>query len=218
MSAPFSSNAREITTHFIKSLSSAKHVTEPFDYWLLDDIFPADVIHSLSALPLTYSGKMKYEGKRENNPNSRLYLTPDEQAKTPVFKAIVDGFKDPDTIRTIAQVTATDLSDTRLRMEYIQDRNRFWLLPHVDRPEKRFSLIVYLSNNPALRHTGTQILKATPEHDIVTTVPYIENTGMLLIPGENTWHGVSKRPIKGIRTSLVVNHVSSAWNNTQELS
>ena len=36
--------------------------------------------------------------------------------------------------------------------------------------------------------------------------------------GKNTWHGVSKQNIKGIRKSLIINYVKKNWRNTDELA
>jgi hypothetical protein len=36
--------------------------------------------------------------------------------------------------------------------------------------------------------------------------------------GINTWHGVPKQNIKGIRKSLIINYVNNSWRNLDELS
>ena len=41
---------------------------------------------------------------------------------------------------------------------------------------------------------------------------------MIFIPGDDTWHGFIKRPIKGVRRSLIVNYVTGAWRDRYELA
>ena len=36
--------------------------------------------------------------------------------------------------------------------------------------------------------------------------------------GNNTYHGFEKRPIKGVRTSLIINYVTNEWRAREQLS
>jgi hypothetical protein len=38
------------------------------------------------------------------------------------------------------------------------------------------------------------------------------------VPGADTWHGFRRRPIAGIRRSLIVNYVKSEWRSRHELA
>jgi hypothetical protein len=69
-----------------------------------------------------------------------------------------------------------------------------------------------------LRDAGTDVYDGSPEHRTVATAPYEFNAGMIFIPGKNTWHGFSRRPICGIRKSIIVNYVSPEWRATDELA
>ncbi|MBS0244560.1 MAG: 2OG-Fe(II) oxygenase, partial [Proteobacteria bacterium] len=114
--------------------------------------------------------------------------------------------------------TGTDLSQGHLRVEYCQDVNGFWLEPHVDISVKLFTMLVYLSDDPALYDAGTDIYDASPEHKLVGTAPYEKNKGLIFIPGTDTWHGFTPRPIKGVRKSIIINYVSPAWRDKYELA
>ena len=39
---------------------------------------------------------------------------------------------------------------------------------------------------------------------------------MVFIPGSNTYHGFEKRPIKGVRTSLIINYVTNEWRAREQ--
>jgi hypothetical protein len=116
------------------------------------------------------------------------------------------------------EVTGARLMDGRLRIEYCQDTDGFWLEPHVDIAVKRFAMLVYLSDDPALCDAGTDVYDASPEHLTVATAPYRFNAGMIFIPGSDTWHGFRKRPIKGLRKSIIVNYVAPEWRAVEELA
>ena len=94
----------------------------------------------------------------------------------------------------------------------------FWLEPHLDISVKLFTMLVYLSGEPELYDAGTDIYDATPEHRLVATAPYEKNKGLIFIPGTNTWHGFTKRPIHGVRKSVIVNWVTPEWRDRWELA
>jgi hypothetical protein len=41
---------------------------------------------------------------------------------------------------------------------------------------------------------------------------------MIFVPSNNTYHGFEKRPIKGVRTSLIINYVTNEWRAREQLS
>ena len=43
------------------------------------------------------------------------------------------------------------------------------------------------------------------------------NSAAIFIPGENTWHGFEKRPIRGIRRLLEINYVHRSWRDRNQL-
>ena len=38
------------------------------------------------------------------------------------------------------------------------------------------------------------------------------------MPASDTWHGFHKRPIAGVRRSLIVNYVKPEWRSRHELA
>jgi len=207
-----------IGNHFTNSLLNADKRDWPYDYWLLDNMLPGEAIDAIAELPLPTPENMLFRGRREVNNAARIYFTPENQAQYPVCRNVAEAFKSPGLIETIEKTTGAQLQDGHLRIEYCQDTNGFWLEPHVDISVKLFTMLIYLSDDPALHDAGTDIFDDTPEHRRVASAPYEQNRGLIFIPGRNTWHGFSKRPINGLRKSLIVNYVTSDWRDTWELA
>lgn len=203
---------------FIGCLDRSNHVKEPYDYWLLDNALPERCIDGIAGLPFAPPTGAVFDGRREANNSTRVYFNPENQAKFPVIREVTDVFRDPAVVRRLEAVTGRDLSEGLLRIEYCQDVDGFWLEPHLDISVKLFTMLIYLSGEPELYDAGTDVYDATPEHNLVATAPYEKNKGLIFIPGDNTWHGFTKRPIKGVRKSIIVNWVTPAWRDRYELA
>lgn len=203
---------------FLEALANARCLRAPFDHWLIEKALPEAMIDAIANLPFEAPAAQTFDGRREANNSTRVYFTKQNQARFPACRDFVEAFNHPKVIAALEQTTGTDLARGRLRVEYCQDVDGFWLEPHVDIPVKLFTMLIYLSGEPELRDAGTDIYDASPEHNLVATTPYERNKGLIFIPGADTWHGFSPRPIKGVRRSLIVNYVSDAWRNVCELA
>lgn len=202
----------------LASLRSAQQQTWPYDYWLLADVLPPAACQAIAALPIAPPATSVFDGRREANNSTRIYFSPDNQRRFPVVKDVAEAFRDGEVKSLIEKMTSTDLSEGSLRIEYCQDVDGFWLEPHVDIPVKLFTMLVYLSDDPALRDAGTDIYDDSPEHKLVASAPYELNAGLIFIPGKNTWHGFTRRPIKGLRKSIIINYVGPSWRAKEELA
>ena len=207
-----------VATSFLACLKGARHETWPFDYWLLDNPLPDGHCDDIANLPFPPPEGAVFDGKRATNNALRVYFTPENQAKFQVCRRVVEGFQDPSVKQAIETSTGTDLSDGHLRIEYCQDPEGFWLEPHTDIFVKKFTMLVYLSDDPNLADAGTNILEGPPDHKYVGSAPYGKNKGVIFIPGENTWHGFGHHPVKGIRKSIIINYVTSDWRDRWELA
>jgi hypothetical protein len=210
--------ASAVARSFLHSLARADHARAPFDYWLLDSVLPADDIDALLALPFAPPQGAVFNGKRDTNNSTRVYFTREHQERFPVCRRIAEGLNDPEVRLAIEKTTGADLSDGHLRIEYCQDAPGFWLEPHTDILVKKFTMLVYLSDDPRLRMAGTDIHEGPPDFEYVTSAPYGRNLGLIFIPAHNTWHGVGRHPIEGLRKSLIVNFVTSEWRDKWELA
>jgi hypothetical protein len=207
-----------VADSFLACLARARHVTAPFDYWLLDGALPEADVDAIAALPVAPPADVVFNGRRETNNSSRMFFGDEAQEHHTVCRSVVDGFKDERVIAAIEQETGAQLAGTRLRIEYCQDAPGFWLEPHTDIAVKTFTMLVYLLDDPALALAGTDIHEGPPDFKYVTTAPYGKNRGVIFIPGKNTWHGVGHHALKGLRSSIIINYVSPDWRDTFELA
>jgi hypothetical protein len=207
-----------VANSFLACLKTARHQGSPFDHWLLEKPLPNGYCEDIAKLPFPPPEGAVFSGKRETNNAQRIYFTPENQARFEVCRRVVEGFQDPYVKEAIVEATNTDLSDGHLRIEYCQDATGFWLEPHTDIFVKKFTMLVYLSDDPKLASAGTDIHEGPPDFKYVGSAPYGKNRGVIFIPGENTWHGVGRHPIKGIRRSIIINYVTSDWCDTWELA
>lgn len=207
-----------VAESFLACLERAQHVTDPFDYWLLEGALPAQDIDAIVNLPFAPPSTAGYSGKRETNNSSRMFFNRENQEKFAVCHRVASAFADPDVRSAIEATTHADLAGTKLRIEYCQDAPGFWLEPHTDISVKRFTMLVYLSDNPALRLAGTDIHEGPPDFTYVTSAPYGRNLGVIFIPAKNTWHGVGYHPLTGLRKSIIINYVTADWRDTFELA
>ena len=44
------------------------------------------------------------------------------------------------------------------------------------------------------------------------------NGGFVFVPGSDTWHAFHRRPIHGVRRSLIINYVRPEWRSRHELA
>ncbi len=212
--APLNAVGRE----FLDCLNRARHESWPFDYWLLENVLPAMDVEEVLRLPFAPPAGAVFNGRRETNNSTRIYFTRENQQTQPVCGRIVQGFNHPRVRQAIEAVTGADLSDGHLRIEYCQDQPGFWLEPHTDILVKKFTMLVYLSDDPGLRLAGTDIHEGPPDFKYVTSAPYGRNKGVIFIPAHSTWHGVGHHPVQGLRKSLIVNFVNSDWQDLWELA
>ncbi|MDE8350000.1 MAG: 2OG-Fe(II) oxygenase [Acidocella sp.] len=205
-------------TQFLSCLEQADTQSYPFAHWLLSDILPIAWLYALAALPFAPPDGAVFNGQRESNNALRVYFTQQIQNEFATCRDIVEVFNDPAVLQKLQKLTGTDVSAGQLRIEYCQDVDGFWLEPHRDISVKLFTMLIYVSDDPQLFDAGTDIYDDTPEHRLVASVPYEKNRGLIFIPGTNSWHGFSKRPINGLRKSLIINYVSPDWRAAEELS
>jgi len=210
--------ATGVAAAFLDCLESARHVARPFDHWLLEDALPRSSVPAIANLPFAPPPASRFDGRRESNNSTRVYFSPDVQARVPVCREVAGAFRDPRVVAALEVLTGARLAAGRLRVEYCQDVDGFWLEPHLDIGVKLFTMLIYLSDDPALADAGTDIYDASPEHRPAGRADYVPNNGLIFIPGRDTWHGFTPRPIRGLRKSIIVNYVSDAWRAVEELA
>lgn len=207
---------RDDQQSFLAALKRSDRVTSPYRYWLMSDILPADQAEALHALPVEPPTGLNFNGRRETNNNTRYYFNAEAQARYPATKALAEAFQAPETIAAIEAECGIDLTGTNLRLEYCQDTDGFWLEPHTDIGVKQFTMLIYLSKGPGSEEMGTDVYDASFKH--LGRAPSPFNSGLIFIPGTDTWHGVEKRQIEGVRKSIIINYVGPEWRARYELA
>lgn len=206
----------KIEHQFEKSLENASRSEKPYRHWLLSDVFPPSTIAELQALPLKHFSLEGISGRRELHNKTRTYLDKENNSRFPVCRSISSFFNKPETARTIERYFQTDLNGSNLRIEFAQDSDGFWLEPHTDIGVKLFTMLVYLSDEPGHERLGTDIYASPDKH--VGATPFAPGLATVFIPAEDTWHGFEKRPITGIRKSLIINYVKPEWRAREQLA
>ncbi len=214
-----SADQNPVADAFLACLARATHVTAPYDYWLLQGALPDEDVTAIAALPFAPPEDTVFNGRRETNNATRVYFNPENQKRFEVCRRVVAGFQAPAVRRAIEKTTGADLSDAQLRIEYCQDTEGFLLEPHTDIFVKKFTMLVYLLDDPRLKAAGTDVHEGPPGYKYVCSAPYGKNLGLIFIPGPDTWHAVGKRPLGGaIRKSIIINYVTQAWRERHELA
>ncbi|PWC54520.1 2OG-Fe(II) oxygenase [Azospirillum sp. TSO22-1] len=211
MTAP----AAAIEKSFLSSLQAARLDAQPYRHWLLEDALPAEAGEAIAVLPWEAPNRAETYGKRETNNASRSYFSAEHRAQYPVCEQVAQAFQSNAVTGALEQTCGIDLSGTNLRIEYCQDKDGFWLESHTDIGVKKFTMLIYLSSEPGSEEWGTDIMDEAGA--VLGRAPYAFNKGLIFIPGTDTWHGFAKRPINGVRKSIIVNYVGPEWRARHEL-
>ena len=206
-----------VSASLIDCFDASEFVALPFRHWLLSGILPDAVCDGVDALPAHPANIDDTLGKRETHNSSRLFFGLDNRRRHPVCDALAAGFQSAATVERLERLCEIELRDkSHLRIEYCLDTDGFWLEPHTDIGAKLFTMLVYLSTEPGSEAWGTDVLDANL--NLVAVAPYKRNGGLIFVPGSDTWHGFHKRPINGVRRSLIINYVKPEWRSRHELA
>ena len=210
-------DAAVVSANLVRCFDANRFSAEPFRHWLLSDVLPVAICDGIDALPVRPPKIEDTGGKRETHNSSRLFFGIDNRRRHPVCEALAAGFQSAATVERIERLCGVELRDkSNLRIEYCLDTDGFWLEPHTDIGAKLFTMLIYLSSGPGSEAWGTDILDV--HLNLVAVAPYTRNGGLIFVPGGDTWHGFHRRPIVGVRRSLIVNYVRPEWRSRHELA
>jgi len=210
------SSAEDIVRSFSQSVANSDRSDQPYSHWVLRGCFPEDTIQDVLNLPFPAPSLGGVSGKRELHNKTRKYFDAENQTAFHAVAAVSEAFQDKRMTDMIAKTFGTDLDGTYLRIEYAQDTDGFWLEPHTDLGVKSFTMLIYLSDEEGHEDLGTDIYDADKSH--VGRSPFAPNAAMIFVPSDNTYHGFEKRPIKGVRKSLIINYVTDEWRAREQLA
>lgn len=201
---------------FLTALARAREASSPFRHWLLRGVLAPALLAALDAWPHPAPNVRYARGRREEHNATRRYVDAEAIRDFPPARALAETFQDARTVAAVAARCGIDLAGASLRIEYAQDRAGFWLEPHTDIGVKAFTMFVYLTAGADARDWGTDLY--FDRETYARRLPFTNNSGMIFVPGETTWHGFEPRPMDGVRRSLIVNYVTAAWRNRHELA
>jgi hypothetical protein len=207
-----------ITAGILAALAAARQAEPPYRHWLLRDVLPAAVIADLQALPFIPVMHHGESGRREVHNDQRTYIDAPSIAAHPVCAALAGALQSDTVVAALAAATGAPLDGTSLRIEYAQDTDGFFLEPHTDIGVKAFTMLIYMPESPDQADLGTDIYAGPDPASWVTRTPFEPGGGLIFVPASNTWHGFVRRPIRGVRRSLIINYVTPEWRAREQLS
>ena len=208
--------AERVAKTFAASIAKRQAFDEPYRHFLIENCLPSDVANELADLPFAAPVLDGISGKRELHNDQRSYFDAAGMARFPVMRAVAEALQSRSITRLIHETFGAPIDDTFLRLEYAQDIDGFWLEPHTDLGVKKFTCLIYLSEGPGHEKLGTDIYSARDRH--FGSSPFKRGGAMIFVPGDNTWHGFEKRPIDGVRRSVILNYVTHEWRAREQLS
>ena len=210
------SRTEDIKASLQKSVRTAEQHETPYRHWYVQNVFPQPVYEVLKDMPFPVADLGGVSGTREAHNADRVYFSGENLDNFENCRAAAEAFQDPETVRLFSDAFGGKLKDSFVRIEYAQDIDGFWLKPHTDLGVKMFTMLIYMSDDPAHADLGTDIYADPDTH--VGRSPFRPNSAMIFIPSDNTWHGFEKRPIQGVRRSIILNYVSNEWRAREQLA
>jgi hypothetical protein len=119
-------------------------------------------------------------------------------------------------VSAIMSLTGALLIGTFLRIECGADLDGFWLEPHTDLGVKTFTLLLQLADGPDQAGLGTDLYIDGDTWS--TRAAFGWNAALVFRPSSHTWHGFERRPIVGVRRSIIVNYVTPDWLSREQLA
>jgi hypothetical protein len=205
-----------VAGHFAAAVRAARRDDAPYRHWKLKNVFPEALCTGILTLPIAPPALGRTDGTRNTYNAQRCFITPALAAKFPSCAVLAAALQRPDIARLMAETCAIPAAGAYLRMEYIQDTDGAWLEPHRDIPEKLFSMVIYFFTGPDAKDWGTDIYDA--EKRWVGRSSGEFNSGVIFVPGPDTWHGFDPRPIVGVRRLMEINYVRPDWRDREQLA
>lgn len=209
-------SVESIQKHILQSMSAARREDSPYRHWYLHDVLPAGTCRAIAALPVDPPKIDDTLGKRETHNSLRRFFNGEANERFPVCRETAEAFQTASVVGGLQKIFGVDLSGTSLRIEHCLDTDGFWLAPHTDLGVKKFTMLLYLSTDPGHEAWGTDVYADAETH--VERAPAEFNSALVFVPADNTWHGFEKRPISGVRRSLIINYVTPEWRARHELA
>jgi hypothetical protein len=200
----------------LRCLAETRPVEKPFHHWRPRAMLDFATAEALARLEIVVPDDIDLSsGRRETNNKTRMFFDTAGQAREPAMRALAEAMQSPEVVAAWEKVCDIDLTGTYLRIEYCRDTDGFWLEPHTDIGAKRITIMNFLSVSEEATGWGTDIYD--DQMKFAESVPGDFNCGLIFVPGTNSYHGFERRPISGVRRSLMLNYVGPEWRSRHEL-
>jgi hypothetical protein len=206
----------QVGESLIAAFAAPERDEAPYRHWTVRNVFPAGLSRVLRALPYAAPDLQGVSGKRELHNDQRHYFAGETNDRFGACAAVAEAFQSAPVARAIERATGADLSGSYVRLEYAQDTDGFWLQPHTDLGVKRFTMLIYLAEGGDQAELGTDIY--ADRDTWAKRSDFVDNSALVFVPGENTWHGLERRPIAGVRRSVIMNYVTGDWRERWQLA
>jgi hypothetical protein len=199
-----------------RAILDGRQQERPFRHWLLREVLPPALCAAVRALPFDPAFVDDTLGKRETHNAQRIFVSAANRRRYPACEALAEAFQDEATVGLLEDRCGVGLDGSFLRIECCLDTDGFWLAPHTDIGAKLLTMLIYLSDHPDAEDWGTDIMDSAG--NVLGRASGAFNAGLVFVPAADTWHGFARRPIHGVRRSLIVNYVKPEWRSRQELA
>jgi hypothetical protein len=200
----------------LRCLAETHPIERPFHHWRPRSMLDGETALALSRLEIAVPRDLDLSsGRRETNNKTRMFFDSDGQKREPAMRALAEAMQSPEVVAAWEKTCLIDLTGTYLRIEYCRDVDGFWLEPHTDIGAKRITIMNFLSVGDQAESWGTDIYDGDLRFS--ESVPGDFNCGLIFVPGTNSYHGFERRPINGVRRSLMLNYVGPEWRSRHEL-
>ena len=205
-----------IVSTFLEALKNSEEHATPYRHWFVKNLFPEKTVDEIEALTFPVPDLDGVSGKRELHNELRHYFDQPNIHRVPVIRNISSALQSSPFIHGLEAFFDINLTSTYLRIEYAQDNDGFWLQPHTDLGVKKLTVLIYMSGDEGHDTLGTDIFNA--DKSWATRTPFEVNSALAFVPGDDTYHGFQKRTINGVRKSLILNYVTDAWRDREQLA
>ena len=141
----------EIKASLRQSVGSAEAHESPYRHWFVRNVFPQEVYEVLKDMPFPVADLGGVSGTREVHNADRVYFSGSNLDEFENCRAAAEAFQDDETVRLFDEAFGGTLKNSFVRIEYAQDTDGFWLKPHTDIGVKMFTMLIYMSDDPAPR-------------------------------------------------------------------
>jgi len=205
-------NTREKAEKRIKFIKQ----TDPWDHFLIEDLFEQDDFELLKNFPPLDSNCNNVVGGFRDQVLGRVFLNDEFVEKNPQFLKLVRLLNDR---KLFSDILKEDLSSTTLRVELIDDKYPFFHEVHVDHPDKRITMLIYIDKDDD-KNLATDVYVDKDTH--YAKLNWTPNGGIIWKVDEvndKKWHGFTKEKYTGIRRIIILNWVKSPpqWRDETQL-